>query len=107
MTAFSAEHGYWINNHFCGEIDPFLLGDACVLEVENDEEHFVVVLDMDFVLNELVEEDELGDTGILIETNGLVKLSKKEFAEIEGFVPKGIKAYKVEDRFVTFRDLRD
>lgn len=40
---------YRLKDSLCGEIDPFVIGDACVLTLENKQEEIVLVTDEDFM----------------------------------------------------------
>ncbi len=102
FSAISAEHGYWVEESLCGEIDPFAIGDACLVNVANHEENFVIILDHDFVMNAVA--GGLDHAGLLIEKKGLRKATKAQFAAMDGFQKK-LKVFTIDESFVTFADL--
>jgi len=101
--ALAAEHGYWVESAFCGEIDPLVVGDACVYELANEQEHLVVIMDYDAVFNELGGDYEATD--VTLEKKGLRKASKKVVEVLKGLVPAGVKVYSIAPEFVRFEHL--
>ena len=99
----AAEHGYWVESALCGEIDPIAIGDACVFEVANDDEHFLVIMDLDFVEGELGQDIERTD--VTLEKRGLKKAKKAQLEVLRGLFPQNLKLYTIASEFVRFEHL--
>jgi hypothetical protein len=107
LTSFSAaaaEHGYWVERSVCDEIDTSVIGDACLINVANREENFVIILDYDFVMSAYGE--DLNEAGIIIEKKGLRRATKAQIQAMGGF-QKSLKVFTVDQSFVTFAHLSD
>lgn len=105
FSAYSAEHGYWVEDSLCGEIDPFAIGDACVVEVANHKENFVIILELDFVIDQLDGEVPKGTT-LILEKKGLKKATREVVQALDGFNKK-LKVFKIDSNYVTFTHLSD
>lgn len=96
-TVQAAEVGYKFNSLACAEWDPFVLGDRCLMTVYNGNEK--LVLDLDFYsfldLYDGEDEGQFLNKVILINSEDLEKLSKKEVREIRKYVPSSFSKAKV------------
>ena len=107
MNATAAQHAYWVEEAFCGEVDPFAVGDACVVEVANENENFVIILDFDYT-NDRLEElgvDELDKLDIVLEKTALKRAKKEQIEALDSLVKTGLKVFTIDSRFVEITKL--
>lgn len=71
---------YRLKDSLCGEVDPFVIGDACVLVLENKKDELVVITSDEF-------EHEIGSF-IEIDKNQLTPASKDEAREYRAVVAR-------------------
>ncbi len=82
MNAFSANLKATVKESFCGEIDPFAVGDACLVYLETKtNQKLALLMDFDHFQNEYLE-NELKDQAVIINTDLLTNLSGDVLAEL-------------------------
>lgn len=72
ITSAAYADVYRVKDGLCGEIDPFVIGDACVFTLENKNEELVLITDEDFLYEQEVE----------IEAGDFVELDKTAISQI-------------------------
>jgi hypothetical protein len=81
LTVFSTlsfAKTYRVNDLFCGEVDPFIVGDACLLSLENGMDRKVVVYDFDLFTNEAVLEQIQTGSFVELDLDSLTRLEREE-----------------------------
>ena len=105
VNAFSAVHGYWIEEAYCGKVAPFP-SKVCILDVANAKEHFMIFMDYNEV-EQTIGVESVANTDILIEKKGLKAFNFSSLPAMNEFNPKRLKTYLVSGKFVQFTDLQD
>ena len=91
LTSASYAETYRVKASLCGEIDPFVIGDACVFTLENKQEELVLLTDEAF----------LYDSNLEIEEGHFVELDKNFISAITGSAAADIR--NVLGRNLSFR----
>lgn len=50
-----------VTDHICGEIDPFVIGDACLIQGSSEKRNYALVIDMDEYYYSALSETEIND----------------------------------------------
>tara|TARA_R110000868_G_scaffold248282_6_gene504674 strand:+ start:2640 stop:3410 length:771 start_codon:yes stop_codon:yes gene_type:complete len=78
LLSFSSfAQDYRLKESLCGEIDPYVIGDACVLSLEARGQHFILIADEDFMVSLAEKELESGSIYNLIQS-AITPVSAKE-----------------------------
>ncbi len=107
LEAFSSVQGYWIESSFCGEVDPFAVGDACVLEIANEKSHMVIITDFELTDMAEVSAEDLDSMDVVLDKKHLKKASKKAIEAVEGLAPKNVPVYTIDARLLQVLNLQD
>lgn len=59
--AFATPVQIRITDHICGEIDPFIIGDACLVQGTSEKKNYALVIDMDEYYYSSLSEIEIND----------------------------------------------
>jgi hypothetical protein len=105
LDALATPESYLLKNSYCGEIDPLVIGDACLIEVTNKNANFIVMMDFDDV-EAVVGIDKLKNKAVTIETQALKTLNSREQNTVRPLNPRNLNVYKVSAKFVRFFDLK-
>lgn len=82
MNAFSGTIQATVKDSLCGEIDPFAIGDACLVYLKtNDNKKIALLMDFDEFQDEYLEE-ELNNQKVLIDTDGLSNVKGEALLEL-------------------------
>lgn len=99
--AFSATQTYRINSGLCGEMDPFAVGDACVLELSNEKkEHFYIITDFDLPMIEGVNSEELDRYKIRLDKGDLTRATKSEREALDRVIMPGKPVFRIEAQYL-------
>jgi hypothetical protein len=72
------EVGYWVDKITCGENDPYVLGDICLIEAMNQDDSLAIIVDMDKFEQVFGNPDLYESANIMVDHDQLKKLTKKE-----------------------------
>lgn len=99
LEAFSASQTYRIVSGLCGEMDPFAVGDACVLELSHEKkEHFYVITDFDLPMIEGVDGEKLDRYKVRLDKSNLSKATKSEREALDRVVIPGKPIFRIDAR---------
>lgn len=76
VNANAGEYGFSVDQILCGEIDPFVVGDACVVELSHKQKKLALVVDFDaFQANFATEAESYADQVMMVQMHKLKKVS--------------------------------
>tara|TARA_R110000868_G_scaffold242548_1_gene498073 strand:- start:41779 stop:42549 length:771 start_codon:yes stop_codon:yes gene_type:complete len=68
---------YRLKDSLCGEIDPFVIGDACVLSLEARGQHYILIADEDFMVS-LAEKELVSGDIYELKASAIAAVSQRE-----------------------------
>ncbi|MBH48111.1 MAG: hypothetical protein CME71_08070 [Halobacteriovorax sp.] len=77
LTLSTYADSFRLKDSLCGEIDPFVIGDACVLSLEARGQHYILIADVDFMVSLAEKELVRGDVYEL-EQGAIAAVSQRE-----------------------------
>jgi hypothetical protein len=77
-SAMAAAESFWVESIQCGEVDPVVVGDACLIELMNDGKHIALLVDFDqFVGEYSTDVNDYANKGIAVYMEELRNPSQK------------------------------
>ena len=77
-NAHAEECGFIVNEVTCGEIDPFVVGDACVIELSSKNKNIALVVDLEsFLENFDSDASSYKDKLMMVQMHEIKKVSLK------------------------------